>query len=334
MVKIIITQNQSNQRLDRFLKKYFDKAPLSLIYRMIRKDVKVNGKRAKEDTILNSGDELTLYMTEEEAESLRGAREVKHVRRQFTIAYEDEHILIVGKPFGLLTHGDRHEKKNHLANQVIDYLIAEGSYDPSGDSTFSPAPANRIDRNTTGLVIFAKDAQTLRDLNSLLRDKSGIEKYYLTITNGRIPSELHLTDRMVKDGNTNRIRILRNEEDGTSEDTGARIMETIARPLLYGRYNGRDYTLTEAQILTGRTHQIRAQLANAGYPLYGDSKYGRRANDRGAQLLHSYRLRFTDIDSDSSIAYMSGKEIIQEPPGEFREIAERIFGASCLDKLG
>ena len=119
MIKLNITENQANQRLDRFLKKYYAKAPLSMIYRMIRKDVKLNGKRAKEDTVLSAGDELTLYITEEESASLMGSVRKVNARKQFKIVYEDENILVANKPFGLLTHGDRHEKKNHLANQVM-----------------------------------------------------------------------------------------------------------------------------------------------------------------------------------------------------------------------
>ena len=321
MFELIITENQSNQRLDRFLKKYFDKAPLSMIYRMIRKDIKLNGKRAKEETMLKAGDVLSLYMTEEEASGLRG--EIKQVRakRQFKIAYEDDNLLIVSKPYGLLTHGDRHEKKNHLANQVIDYLISNGEYDPGHDRTFTPAPANRIDRNTTGLVIFAKDSQSLREINALLRSKTQISKYYLTVVCGKLPGEIHLRDYMVKDEKTNRVKIVPQADD-------SKLMETIARPLAYGRIGNKDYTLTEAQILTGRTHQIRVQLAGAGYPLYGDFKYGNRTSDRATQLLHSYKLAFSEElrDSGGKLSYMAGKVITQEPPRDFLKVTDRIFG--------
>ena len=158
MIKITITENQGNQRLDRFLKKYFDRAPLSHIYKLIRKDVKVNGKRQKEDTMLAAGDELTIYLSEEDAKALQTVKKHVKAKRQFRIAYEDENILVCEKPFGLLTHGDHTEKKNHLANQVVDYLIQTGAYQPRLEKTFTPAPANRLDRNTTGLVIFGKHA--------------------------------------------------------------------------------------------------------------------------------------------------------------------------------
>ena len=321
MIELIINENQGDQRLDRFLKKYFEKAPLSMIYRMIRKDVKLNGKRAKEETMLHAGDVLTLYMTEEEASKLRKDPRQVRAKRQFAIAYEDEDLLIVSKPYGLLTHGDRHEKKNHLANQVIDYLISKGEYDPAHDRTFAPAPANRLDRNTTGLVIFAKNSQSLREINAMLRYKDNIGKYYLTVVNGRLPGELHLKDYMVKDETTNRVRIVKEGDE-------AKLMETIAKPLAYGKLGHKEYTLTEAQILTGRTHQIRVQLSGAGFPLYGDFKYGNRASDRATQLLHSYKLTFSESlkDSGGRLSHMAGKVIVQEPPKDFLKITDKIFG--------
>lgn len=317
MIKIIITENMGNQRLDRFLKKYFGKAPLSLIYKMIRKDVKLNGKRAKEETILQEGDELSLYITEEEANNLKSVPRAVRAKRQFKIAFEDDNLLIVSKPYGLLTHGDSHEKKNHLANQVIDYLISTGEYDPSRDTTFTPAPANRLDRNTTGLVIFAKNPQALREINALLRAKEYIGKYYLTILTGELKEDLELKGSMTKDEKNNRTLVLK-EGDGKS-------METLVHPLAHGRIGNKVFTLSEVQILTGRTHQIRAQLSDAGYPLYGDYKYGGYTGSRATQLLHSWRLTFGEIP-DGKLAYMSGKEIKADPPDDFIRTEQKIFG--------
>ena len=296
MIKLIINENQGGQRLDRFLKKYFDKAPLSHIYKMIRKDVKVNGKRMAAESMLSAGDELTLYISEENASALqKPPRQVK-AKKQFVIAYEDENILAAEKPFGLLTHGDRTEKKNHLANQVMDYLIEKGEYNPRIDRTFSPAPANRLDRNTTGLVLFGKNAEALKELNRLIRERNCINKYYLTIVCGRLEKPLELCDRMTKDESLNMTSVIPLEtEEG-------KVMETYAFPLEYGRLDGRWFTLTEVKIVTGRTHQIRAHLANAGFPLLGDVKYGSPAVNRWAsskfglntQLLHAQRLEFAD----------------------------------------
>ena len=130
MIKIIITENQGNQRLDRFLKKYFDNAPLSHIYKMIRKDIKVNGKRLTNESMIQAGDEMTIYISEEDAKKLQKPLKQVRAKKQFSVAYEDDNILVAEKPFGLLTHGDQTEKKNHLANQVVDYLIEQGSYSP------------------------------------------------------------------------------------------------------------------------------------------------------------------------------------------------------------
>ena len=140
MIKLTITSNEADQRLDRFLKKYMKRASLSAIYKMIRKDIKVNGKRAKEDTQLKEGDELALYMTEEKLAELTAPIKKKAAKRQFKIAYEDENVLIVDKPKGLLTHGDAHEKKNTLVNQECGYLQEKGEYDPAKEKTFVPSP--------------------------------------------------------------------------------------------------------------------------------------------------------------------------------------------------
>lgn len=328
MIKIAIGENEGNQRLDRFLKKYFNNASLSYIYKMIRKDVKVNGKRLKNDSMIMPGDEVTLYITDEEAASLR--REKQHVRakKQFRVAYEDENILIAEKPFGLLTHGDRTEKKNHLANQVIDYLIEKGDYNPRVDRTFTPAPVNRLDRNTTGLVAFGKNSGALQELSRMIRTKDSVSKCYLTITGGKCEKVLELKDKMTKDGEKNLVTVI-------SEDSEeGKLMETIARPLAHGQANGMWFTLMEVEIITGRTHQIRAHLAKAGYPVIGDVKYGdRRVNafigkrfGWTTQLLHAYKLEFHGIEEDSPLKYMEGKTVQAELTPDFRKIKEAIFG--------
>lgn len=320
MVKIEIGRNEAGQRLDRFLKKYLANAPLSYIYKAIRKDVKVNGRRSSVEAVLEEGDEVALYMTDEEIERLTKKPERRKVKRQFQVAYEDDNIIAVEKPYGLLTHGDRTEKKNHLANQVVDYLIENGSYDPRTEKTFTPAPVNRLDRNTTGLVLFGKNARAVQDLNRAIRERTAISKFYLTVTAGEMKKPLILKDRMVKDREKNMVSL--------TETEGGKSMETVARPIA----TKSGFTLAEVEILTGRTHQIRVQLAKAGYPLIGDPKYGdRRVNVRvkesfglGAQLLHAWRLEFGN--PEGSLGYLNGLSIKAEPPGEFRRICESIFG--------
>lgn len=324
MVKIEIGKNEQNQRLDKFLRKYLTNAPLSFIYKAIRKDVKVNGKRGKEDTLLQLGDEVTLYISETDMEKFRKERSGGRVKRQFSIAYEDENILAAVKPYGLLTHGDSREKKNHLANQVIDYLIEKGDYNPRIEKTFTPAPVNRLDRNTTGLVLFGKNNPALQELNRLIRETGQIRKFYLTIVSGTMKKPLHLFGSMVKDTEKNRITVL-------PQESGQRQMETVAEPLEYGTWRGRPFTLVKVEIITGRTHQIRAHLADAGFSVIGDAKYGdRRVNhlaakdfDLHAQLLHAYQLDFEQCAGE--LSYLSGKVIKAEPGADFERIKKQIF---------
>lgn len=328
VIYLEIGENEEGQRLDRFLRKYLPEASLSLIYKMVRKDIKVNGKRKSERYSLQNGDVLTIYMSEEEIDALRQKPAKKRAKRQFEIVFEDENVLIVNKPYGLLTHGDGKEKKNHLANQVVDYLIETGSYNPRTEKTFVPASVNRLDRNTTGLVAFGKNAKSLRELNQLIKQGGHIEKYYLTVVAGELSKPLHLHDSLVKDGATNKVEILpddnrttENEDTQRDDNNGARKeIETIAEPLM----TGGGYTLVKVQILTGRTHQIRAHLASAGYPLVGDPKYGDKVVNRKVhdlletQLLHAWKLRF-------NTGYLAQREFEAPLPERFRDVAEKLL---------
>lgn len=324
MIKVEIGKNEQNQRLDKFLRKYLENAPLSLIYKAIRKDVKVNGKRAREDTVLQLGDTVSLYMKDEDLEKFQKKQRVRSAKRQFQIAFEDEQILVAEKPLGLLTHGDSQEKRHHLANQVVDYLIEEGAYNPRLEKTFTPAPVNRLDRNTTGLVLFGKTNPALQALNQMIREKDKVRKFYLTIVSGRMTKPLHLRDRMTKDAEANRIQVL-------SMDAEGKEMETIAKPLRFGRFEGMDYTLTEVEIITGRTHQIRAHLAKAGFPIIGDAKYGDRSVnamakskfDLHSQLLHAYRLCFSG--GTGELSYLNGLQVEAALPEHFARIKKEIF---------
>jgi 23S rRNA pseudouridine955/2504/2580 synthase len=293
MIRLEIGKNEEAQRLDRFLRKYFRKAGLGRIYQMIRKDVRVNGKRAGIETMLSEGDCLEIYISDEEADDYRETKKTVRALRQFAIAYEDEHMLVASKPFGLLTHGDANEKKNTLANQVLAYLTEKGDYHPRTEKTFVPSPVNRLDRNTTGLVIFGKDAETLKRLNQMIRERDAVEKYYMTIVAGNLKEPRTLRDAMVKDGAANKVSIL------SQADEEGKWMESRIRPMRHSKTaKPQEYTLVEVRLITGRSHQIRAQLAAAGFPIIGDTKYGDRKNNQQmkekfgltTQLLHAYKL--------------------------------------------
>ena len=326
MVKVEIGSNDAGQRLDRFLRKYLKRAPLSAVYKIIRKDLKLNGRRAKEDTVLEEGDVLSLFIDEERLRELTREPAKHRAKRQFTIAYEDDDVLIVGKPWGLLTHGDTHEKKNTLMNQVCGYLQDRGEYDPAGEKTFTPSPVNRLDRNTTGLVIFGKTAEGLRQLTRLIREREYVSKYYITIVAGNLKDEMLIDDRLAKDTDRNKVRISSSGQAAVSE----------ARPLKHSA-DGK-FTVVEVRLVTGRTHQIRVHMAGKGYPLAGDSKYGtsaagRKANERlrklgvTTQLLHAGRLAFGEIPEEyDALCKLRNKEITAPVPAEFQRVWDEIKG--------
>lgn len=331
MREIIITNNDAGRRLDRFLRKYLTGASLGEIYKFIRKDVKVNARRQAESYVLNEGDVLALYLSDEVIDRLSGAagpartNSAAPTRRSFGIVYEDDNVLIADKPYGLLTHGDSREKKNHLANQVKDYLIAGGSYDPRNEKVFSPAPVNRLDRNTTGLVLFGKTSAALRELGRIIREDE-LSKFYLTIACGVIRDELRLCGTLTKDEASNKVSIHEAGGDG-------RQIETVVRPLEVLSFGGGlRATLCEVELITGRSHQIRAHLSSAGHPLTGDSKYAGRGADRinryvskkyglTTQLLHAYRIEFSaSLPEHGGLGYLAGKSFVSHPSKSFSEI--------------
>jgi len=323
-VRFEVSESEAGRRLDRVLKKILRDASLSFVYRVIRKDVKINGKRVSGETLLKLGDNVEIFLPDEQIKELGKSRTGKlpAAKKQFAVVYEDENVLVVNKPFGLLTHGDEIERKNTLTNQVVAYLAGSGAWTPGGTDTFTPAPANRLDRNTTGLVLFGKTLPAARDLAVMMRggeeEKAYVEKAYLTIVKGTLKEPVKLAARMVRDGGTNMTKVL---PEASGE---GRAMVTEALPLS----KGKGYTLVEARLVTGRTHQIRAQLAGAGFPVIGDRKYGDGDANRmaaqkyglKAQLLHAYRL--TVFKGYNNLEYLKGKVFRAEPPGRLKEIAE------------
>ncbi|MFA5637560.1 MAG: RluA family pseudouridine synthase [Anaerovoracaceae bacterium] len=321
METIIINKNEENQRLDRFLKKYLRNAPLSHVYKIIRKDVKVNGKRVKEDYVLMALDRVDLYIKEEDLAQVKSRKDIRETKTGVSIAYEDENILIAIKPKGLLTHGTALEKKETLANSVINYLIQKEEYVPRIEKTFSPAPANRLDRNTTGLVMFGKNAEALRELNRLLKERGKIRRIYLTVVKGEMKEERTLTGYLSKDERRNVVSV--------SKRDGANREEAILKVTPLACNKG--FSLVEAELVSGRTHQIRAQLSKEGFPVIGDIKYGDLKVNRDMkntfslqdQLLHSRRLEFQGIEG--SLSYLNGNAVLAPLPMEFQEIKEKLF---------
>lgn len=326
MREISIGKNEENQRIDKFLRKYMPKASLSFIYKMIRKkNIKVNQKRIDNHYILQAEDKIQLYLSEETIQSFLNKKEIHNVAQTFGIVYEDENILLAEKPQGLLVHEDMHESQNTLVNQVIKYLFDKGEYDPEVEKTFVPASVNRLDRNTSGIVIIGKNNETIQNLNEMIRSRNAIKKYYLTVVAGNLTSKGELKGYLVKDEKNNKVRLTEQKE------AKAKFMHTIYHSI---KTNGK-YSLIEVEIITGRTHQIRLHLASKGNYIIGDRKYGdRKVNqifkekfDLQNQFLHAYKICFDTCIGN--LKYLEGKTFFSSLPEKLENIKGTLFG-ECL----
>ena len=302
MKEFTITQNDAGQRLDRFLSKAVPLLPESLMQKYIRlRRIKLGGKRVERNTRLNVGDVLQLYINDEFFETPKAENAYLTVSApKLNIVYEDENILLVDKKPGLAVHPhDGAEYGKTLIDHIQAYLYAKREWRPCEENSFTPALCNRIDRNTGGIVIAAKNAVALRILNQKIKDRE-IDKRYLCIVHGTPkPPEGRLEGYLFKDAKENRVYITKKMQPG------AKTAVTFYRTLQ--SKNG--LSLVECELLTGRTHQIRAQMAAAGWPLLGDGKYGKpdKRYDRKYQALYSYKLRFTFTTEAGILEYLNGK---------------------------
>lgn len=319
MREIKIESSEKGQRVDKFLFKYMKLAPKSFVYKMLRKkNIKLNGKRAEGSEILKEGDILNLYLADETIEKFTERADIKKAGRDFEIVYEDENIIICGKPEGLIVHPDKEHRDNTLNDQLLWYLYEKGEYKPVSSKGFVPSICNRLDLNTSGIVTMGKNLASVQELNRGFRERF-IDKYYLTVVKGVVAKEGKVEGYHLK--NEGNIALISNK------DNGGDYICTKYKPL---KSNG-EYTLLEVKLETGKSHQIRVCMEYIGHPIIGDRKYGDSKVNKyfydkyslERQFLHSCRLKL-NMDK-GCLEYLKGREFICNIKGCLQKIYNDLF---------
>lgn len=296
MREIIIGKNDADQRVDKFIMKTMKDMPKSLMYKYIRnKKIKVNKKRCEISQRLKEGDIMQCYIAEEFFD--------KEIQRQFLqvpahldVVYEDDQLLIVDKPVGLLAHSDTREVEDNLADRLLHYLYQKNEYDPDQEQSFAPALCHRIDRNTQGIVICAKSSEALRYMNEKIRNRE-LDKRYLCIVEGSLKKKQDTLVLYHKKLDNNKADILPYEKEGYQQiKTGYRVLD-----------EKKDKSLVEVDLMTGKSHQIRAVMAYLHHPLLGDVKYGAKKGIIPYQALCAYQVSFHFKDEDGVLSYLNHK---------------------------
>lgn len=314
MKEIIVGSNDRDQRVDRFLKKYFEKAPLSFIYKNLRKkNIKVNGKKASPEDILKEGDIIELFLSDETIGKFKKDVKKKKASKFPDVLYEDENLVLIKKPVNMLTHNDKREYEDNALDRFVDYLIFKGEYNPRFENTFRPAICNRLDRNTSGILIGAKNAKTLKDINYNIKNRN-LSKFYITVVKGEIKEDFSV-----------KVNLIKNEKNIVSAGEGGKESITKFYPII--SKNG--YTLLLVDLITGRTHQIRSSLKEKGLSIIGDRKYGDgKENNRfkkyelNGQLLHNFTILFR---VKGELDYLNDMEFYYYPKGVFEDIIFDLF---------
>ncbi|MCI8509651.1 MAG: RluA family pseudouridine synthase [Lachnospiraceae bacterium] len=359
MQEIRISEANAGQRLNKFLGKYLDDAPQSFLYRMLRKkNIKWNNKKAAGNEILNTGDTIQVYMTDEtiakfrkdkmipvfdakrqedalhnpdNRQSVTVCKDISPVRewealKGIEIIYEDKDILILNKPAGLLSQ--KAEAGDYSLNeQIVDYYGTK----PWADSLFTPSVCNRLDRNTSGIILAGMSLKGSRTLSHMLKERT-LDKYYLTIVSGNIASPSTIKGFLVKKASHNQVLIYKSIEDaGKNKEERPAYIETMYEPLAHGEFRDMEFTLLKVKLITGKTHQIRAHLQAVGHPVIGDGKYGlksvnallKREFGLRYQLLHASEITFPCQEELSGT--LSGRKFYADLPEKFCEIKNAIF---------
>lgn len=318
MKEIIVRETESGQRLHRLLSRYLTEAPKSFLYRMLRKkNITLNNKKADGSEKVCTGDEIRIYLSQETYDKFAGSRAQKtgsYPVADLDILHEDEHLLLVNKPAGMLTQKAAPSDVS-LNEYVLGYLVRSGQWSEGADCVFRPSVCNRLDRNTSGIVVCGKSLKGLQKMSELLRNRS-MHKDYQCLVSGRITDSRKIRGYLWKDPVANKVCVL------AKERKNAAYIETEYRPVRVFA----DSTLLEVRLITGRSHQIRAHLASKGHPIIGDYKYGSRSVNAfyrkryglQSQLLHAWRLELPALEAPFQA--ISGKVFQAELPKQMKRI--------------
>lgn len=313
---IEINKNDAGQRLDKFLSKALKNLPNPLMYKFIRtKKIKVNRKRAEPGTLLNEGDIVHLFISDEFFAEKDSNEVFKKITPKIDILYEDENIMLCEKYPGMTVHSDEKDDSDTLVDNIKAYLYKKGDYNPENEQSFAPSLCNRIDRNTGGIVIAAKNAEALREMNRKIKENK-VTKKYLCLVNGILKAKRGtLNAFLYKISSENKVIVHNTKQEFYSDNRIKNlfrndIKEIITKYRVLDEKN--DISLLEVELVTGRTHQIRAHFAHIGHPLVGDGKYGQqnkatRQKGHKYQALYSYKLSFDKDEIKGALSYLEGK---------------------------
>ncbi len=322
MIELKVDKYTCNQRLDKFVKRYLKKAPSALLYKLMRKNnIKLNSKTAKGNEMLKDGDLVSLYLSNEMLKNLTEDKKIAKAEQSFGIVFEDENILICNKPIGLLSQKEK-KSDNSLIDQVLYYL--------NPTSSFVPGLCNRLDRNTSGLVLVGKNLPASQELNRVVKERL-VQKYYTTLVVGKLSGKGILRGFHVKNEKTNEVKILDKPSPGCKEVlTGYRELNKSS----FGAFSSKGYSLLEIQLFTGRSHQIRAHLQLIDHPIVGDRKYGdpkvnqlfQERFSLNDQFLHAGKLEFGLLEGN--LAYLNHKAFYAEMPALYKNVLKNLHTVS------